>query len=318
MISLSFPLHGDELPAESVPALEHWWSGFWPLEWLPFISLVAGAVVYLVGVRVLRKRGDSWPFGRTLAFVVGGMGTLFLSTQGPLARLDTVLLWTHMVQHMIMTMIAPIFIALGAPVTLALRTLPQTLRGLLLRLLHSRFVKVITFPLVAGAIYVLNPWLLYFTGYYENTLTNSLLHNFNHLHFVMVGSIWIFALIGIDPMPRMGYPIRLLAVFVTLPFHAFLGVTIMNENTIIAREHYESLIRDWGPSVAEDQQLAGGLLWMAGDIVGLALFLVLMIQWSRSSDREAKRLDRELDRQEAISRGSQSHDSQGQDSQQLG
>ena len=318
MISLSFPLHGDELPAESVPALEHWWSGFWPLEWLPFVSLVAGAAVYLVGVRVLRKRGDSWPIGRTLAFVAGGMGTLFLSTQGPLARLDTVLLWTHMVQHMIMTMIAPIFIALGAPVTLALRTLPQNLRGLLLRPLHSRFVKVITFPLVAGAIYVLNPWLLYFTGYYENTLTNSLLHNFNHLHFVMVGSIWIFALIGLDPMPRMGYPIRLLAVFVTLPFHAFLGVTIMNENTSIARGYYESILRDWGPSVAEDQQLAGGLLWMAGDIVGLALFLVLMIQWSRSSDREAKRLDRELDRQEAISRGSQSHDSQGQDTQQLG
>jgi cytochrome c oxidase assembly factor CtaG len=288
---LSVPLHGDELPGDEVPALEHWWSGFWPPEWLPLITLILVAALYL------------W-------FVVGGVGSLFLAMQGPLAKLDTILLWTHMVQHMVMTMIAPIFIALGAPITLALRTLPQPSRGWLLKLLHSRFVKVITFPLVAGAIYVLNPWLLYFTGYYQATLTNPILHYFNHLHFVMVGSIWIFALIGIDPMPRMGYPIRMLAVFVTLPFHAFLGVTILNENTNIAREYYESIHRDWGPSVAADQQLAGGILWMAGDVVGLALFVVLMIQWARSSDREAKRIDRELDRQEAIARGSEIHDSE--------
>jgi putative copper resistance protein D len=119
----------------------------------------------------------------------------------------------------------------------------------------------------------------------------------------MVGSLWIFALIGIDPMPRMGYPIRMLAVFVTLPFHAFLGVTVLNENTNIAREYYESIVRDWGPTVAADQQLAGGIMWVTGDVVGLVLFLVLMIQWSRASDREARRFDRELDRQDAAQAG---------------
>ncbi len=289
------PLHGDEIGVQvPEPSLTDWL----PIEILPALALLATAVWYLNAVRVLNKRGDKWPINRTLFFVVGGLGTIFIATQGPLAKLDTVLLTTHMVQHMLLSMLAPVFMALGAPVTLALRTFPQKLRDLLLRLLHSWYVKVITFPLLAGLIYVLNPWLLYFTSYYELTLTNTLLHNLNHLHFVVVGSIWIWALIGIDPMPRLGFPIRMFAVFVTLPFHAFLGVTMMNTQSPIALEHYESVIRDWGPSIVEDQQIAGGLLWAAGDVVGLVIFLTLMVQWSKASDREAVRIDRDLDRQE--------------------
>jgi putative copper resistance protein D len=289
------PLHGDEIGVQvPEPSLTDWL----PIEILPALALLATAVWYLNAVRVLNKRGDKWPINRTLFFVVGGLGTIFIATQGPLAKLDTVLLTTHMVQHMLLSMLAPVFMALGAPVTLALRTFPQKLRDLLLRLLHSWYVKVITFPLLAGLIYVLNPWLLYFTSYYELTLTNTLLHNLNHLHFVVVGSIWIWALIGIDPMPRLGFPIRMFAVFVTLPFHAFLGVTMMNTQSPIALEHYESVIRDWGPGIVEDQQIAGGLLWAAGDVVGLVIFLTLMVQWSKASDREAVRIDRDLDRQE--------------------
>ncbi len=289
------PLHGDAHAAEvSQPNLTDWL----PLEVLPALALLIAAIWYLNAVRSLNKRGDKWPINRTLFFNLGGLGTIFIATQGPLARLDTVLLTTHMIQHMLLSMLAPVFLALGAPVTLALRTFPSKLRELLLRLLNSWYVKVITFPLFAGLIYILNPWLLYFTSYYEATLTNTILHNINHFHFVVVGSIWIWALIGIDPMPRLGYPIRMFAVFVTLPFHAFLGVTMMNTQTPIALKHYESVIRDWGPTIVEDQQMAGGLLWATGDVIGLIIFLTLMIQWSKASDREAVRVDRELDRQE--------------------
>jgi len=289
------PIHGDEHSTfVAQPSLTDWL----PLEVLPALALLAAAIWYLSAVRALTKRGDKWPINRTLFFNLGGLGTIFIATQGPLARLDSVLLTTHMVQHMLLSMLAPVFMALGAPVTLALRTSPMNLRNLLLKLLNSWFVKIVTFPLLAGLIYILNPWLLYFTSYYEHTLTNPLLHNFNHLHFVVVGSIWIWALIGIDPMPRMGYPIRMFAVFVTLPFHAFLGVTMMNTQSPIALEHYESVVRDWGPSIVEDQQMAGGLLWAAGDVVGLIIFLTLMIQWARASEREAVRVDRDLDRQE--------------------
>ncbi len=295
--------------AEPISALQpHISEMFWPLEVLPLVAVLAISGIYLWGVRRLKQRGDRWPIGRTFAFVLGGQGSILVVTQGPLAYLDTVLLWTHMAQHMILTMIAPIFLALGAPVTLALRTLPVRLRKALLWLLNSLWAKIVTFPLFAGLVFVLNPWILYYTGFYELTLTNPILHNLNHVHFLVVGSLWVWSLIGIDPMPRMGYPIRMLAVFVTLPFHAFLGLTMMNQQQPIAVHYYEELARSWGPTLLEDQQLAGGLMWVSGDFIGLLLFMVLMIQWSKASDREAVRVDRELDRQESLAQQSQAND----------
>lgn len=270
---------------------------WWPLEALPLLAVIVVSALYMLGVRKLQRENIHWPLGRTISFVVFGNGTLFIATQGPLAFLDTTLLSTHMVQHMLLSMIAPIFLALGAPITLLLRVTRGKVRKTIASVLHSRFVKVLSFPLFAGFIYIINPWLLYFTGYYEATLTNSLLHNFNHLHFIMVGSIWTWSLIGIDPMPRMGFGLRLFSIFVTLPFHAFLGLTIMNQSDGIARTYYESLNLEWGPGVIADQQIAGGLLWAAGDVIGLLLFLALAIQWSKDSEKEARRIDRDLDRQ---------------------
>jgi len=270
---------------------------WWPLETLPLLAVIGVSAVYMLGVRKLQRENIHWPLGRTISFVVFGNGTLFIATQGPLAFLDTTLLSTHMVQHMLLSMIAPIFLALGAPITLLLRVTRGKVRKTIASVLHSRFVKVLSFPLFAGFIYIINPWLLYFTGYYEATLTNSLLHNFNHLHFIMVGSIWTWSLIGIDPMPRMGFGLRLFSIFVTLPFHAFLGLTIMNQSDGLARTYYDSLNLEWGPGVIADQQIAGGLLWAAGDVIGLLLFLALAIQWSKDSEKEARRIDRDLDRQ---------------------
>lgn len=288
------PFHVEPIKPSEPPDLIAMW---WPLETLPLLAVIVVSALYMLGVRKLQRENIHWPLGRTISFVALGNGTLFIATQGPLAFLDTTLLSTHMVQHMLLSMIAPIFLALGAPITLLLRVTRGKVRKTIASVLHSRFVKVLSFPLFAGFIYIINPWLLYFTGYYEATLTNSLLHNFNHLHFIMVGSIWTWSLIGIDPMPRMGFGLRLFSIFVTLPFHAFLGLTIMNQSDGIARTYYESLNLEWGPGVIADQQIAGGLLWAAGDVIGLLLFLALAIQWSKDSEKEARRIDRDLDRQ---------------------
>jgi cytochrome c oxidase assembly factor CtaG len=291
-----FPFHGASGEIANPTDLSALWL---PFEIIPLVAVLLGSAIYLLGVWRLRKRGDHWPIGRTIAWVVGGMGSIFIATQGPLAALDTVLLWTHMVQHMILTMIAPIFLALGAPMTLALRTFPKAPRDLLLSFLHSRYAKFVTFPAFSGLLYIMNPWILYYTDLYEITLTNDFWHNANHFHFLAIGCLWVWSLIGIDPMPRMGYPMRLITTFITLPFHAFLGVTMMSGENLIARGYYESLERNWGPSIVEDQEIAGGLLWIAGDLVGLLFFIVLLIQWSKASGREAIRVDRDLDRQDA-------------------
>jgi len=272
----------------------------WTFEWLPALAVAVTALGYLAGVRRLRRRGDRWPVGRTVSFVGLGLGGTVLATQSFLATYDTTLFWVHMAQHMLLAMLVPIFLALGAPITLALRTLPARPRRLLLAVLHSRVAAVLTFPLVTGLIFVLNPFVLYFTGLYQATLENPLLHDWNHVHFVVVGALWYWPLLGIDPMPRrLPYGLRLLAAFAVLPFHAWLGVTVMASSTLIAGEFYADLGRSWGPSLAQDQQLAGGLLWSSGELVGLVVFAVLLVQWMRHSEREAVREDRRLDRLEA-------------------
>lgn len=277
-------------------------------EWEPAVLPVAGATVaaalYLVGVHRLRVRGDPWSRWRTVLFVGLGLGTLLLATTSALAVYDTTLLWVHMVQHMVLGMLTPVFLALGAPVTLALRVLPRQGRVALQAVLHSRLARVLTFPVVAGALFVATPFALYLTGWYDATLRNPLLHDLNHVHFVLVGALWFWPLLGLDPMPvRVPYPLRLLAVFATMPFHAFLGVAIMGASTLIAGDYYRELGRTWGPSPEKDQEIAGGVLWASGDLVALVVLGALFVQWARASEREAVREDRRLDRLEAARRG---------------
>jgi putative copper resistance protein D len=172
-----------------------------------------------------------------------------------------------------------------------------------LEVLHSRVARILSFPVVAGAIFIVTPVALYLTGWYEATLRNPLLHDLNHVHFVLVGCLWFWPILGLDPMPmRLPYPMRLLAVFVTMPFHAFLGITIMGASTVIAQDYYSQLGRTWGPSLARDQEIAGGVLWAAGDLVALLVLGALFVQWARASEREAVREDRRLDRLDAARR----------------
>jgi cytochrome c oxidase assembly factor CtaG len=271
----------------------------WSLEPLPLLAVLLVAGLYVLAVRRLRARSVPWPRWRTVSFLGLGLGSFLLATQSALAAYDTVLLSVHMVQHMVLSMITPVFLALGAPITLALRTLPARPRGWLRRLLHSGFARVVTFPPLAGAAFVATPFILYFSGWYEATLRNGLLHDLNHLHFVLVGCLWFWPLLSVDPMPRrLPYPLRMIAVFATLPFHAFLGVAIMSMTTLIAGEWYAEMGRTWGASLAADQRAAGGILWASGDLVGLVILGVLAVQWMRESEREARREDRRLDRLE--------------------
>jgi putative copper resistance protein D len=269
----------------------------WSLAPLPFVVTVWAAGLYLVGLRVLHRPGDLWPVGRTVAFGTG-LAAFYAATASGLAAYDTTLLSAHMAQHMILSMLVPLFLALGAPVTLALRTLPRTPRGWLLVVLHSRVAKVLTFAPLTLALYVLSPWALYFTHWYDATLHSTYQHEIMHLHLVLVGSLFFWPLLGIDPLPgRMAHPFRLLMMVLTLPFHAFLGVTIMGQTRLIGGDWYPDLQRTmtWLPDPAKDQNLAGGLLWASGDLIGLILFVVLFVQWLRASMAEARREDRRLD-----------------------
>ena len=287
------------------------------LEPVAFVLTVWIAGLYLLGVATLRRRGDRWSPGRTVAFVPVGMGLFWFATSSGLAAYDTTLLSVHMVQHMVLSMLVPLALALGAPVTLALRTLPSRPRRWLLVCLHSRVARVLSFPPLAFLLYVVSPWALYFTGWYDASLRSAYVHEMMHVHLVLVGSLFFWPLVGADPVPgRVGYPFRVLLAVLTLPFHAFLGVTIMGQTSLIAGEWYLALrdgpMGSWLPPAIDDQHLAGGILWGSGDLVGLVFFVVLFVQWVRSSVREAAREDRRLDLLEArAAREADAHDAEG-------
>ena len=288
------PAHGyDGLPALTPSSAV----AAWQADPVVISGLVLTAALYLWAATRLRRRGDAWPVGRDVAFLGGGLGTIALALLWWPGVYDDTLFWAHMVQHMALSMVAPVFLALGAPVTLLLRTLPARPRRSLTRALRSLPAKVVINPLVGFALLFGTPFVLYFTGLYELTLRNDVLHELLHVHFVLAGCVFFWPLLGIDPVPgRLPYPLRLILLFVTLPAHAWLGITIMSASTVLAGDYYRELARPWGPSLLHDQDIGGGLLWVTGDLVGLVIVAALLAQWVRADRREATRLDRTFDR----------------------
>jgi cytochrome c oxidase assembly factor CtaG len=265
------------------------------------IAIAAG--LYIAGLVVLYRRGDRWPVPRSLSFLLGGLGSIAIATMSALGTYDAVLLSVHMVQHMILMMVSPMFLALGAPVTLALRTLRPRPRTMLLAVLHSRVARVLTFAPLTLALFIATPFALYYSSFYELSLRSGFWHAFLHLHFLIIGGLLMWPLMGIDPVPgRISYPLRLLMVFLMLPFHAFLGISIMSSSTLIAESWYLAFNRTWPPSPLDDQYLAGGILWASGDALALLMLIALFAQWYAHSQREARREDRRLDRLESRER----------------
>jgi cytochrome c oxidase assembly factor CtaG len=269
------------------------------LDSLIAVFLLVAAAVYLYGVYRLRRRGDHWPPGRTVAFLLGGLGSIAAVTVTGVEAYDTTLLSIHMIQHMVLSMVGPIFLALGAPVTLALRTVHNRPRKALLRILHSRPVGILTYPLVAFGLFIANPFILYFTGAYSATLQHAWLHELVHVHFIVTGCLFFWPLLGLDPLPnRWPYPARALLMVLSVPFHTVLGLTIMQSKTLLGGDWYPNLNLSWSDPYS-DQVVAGGVLWAGGEIVSVTMLGILVVQWIRQSEREAKRIDRALDRAEA-------------------
>jgi putative copper resistance protein D len=273
------------------------------------VGLVVVAGLYLYGTHRLRARGDRWPVSRTALFLGPGLGSIAVVTLSGLHAYDTSSLSVHMIQHMVLSMVAPIFLALGAPVTLALRTLPRRGRRALIRVLHSRVARVLSFPLVAYALFVATPFALYFGDLYRVSLQNWLVHELLHAHFIAVGCLFFWPLLGLDPLPgRWPYPARALLMLLSTPFHAVLGLTVMQSTELLGGDWYPSLGLTWLDPWA-DQKVAGGILWAGGELVSVTMLAVLVAQWMRHADREAARIDRALDRLEASAAAGSASDS---------
>ncbi|MEU8760021.1 cytochrome c oxidase assembly protein [Streptomyces sp. NPDC048659] len=266
----------------------------------------AAGLLYAAGVRRLRARGDRWPPGRTVSWFLGLAVTVLASMSG-LAVYGKVMFSVHMGQHMILAMTVPILLVLGAPATLALRALPAAakdaapgIRELLLKLLHSTYVRVISHPAVAGALFIGSAFAVYYTPLFERLMRSHLGHLAMLTHFLAVGLLFFWVVIGVDPGPRRPPHLgRLFVLILTMPFHSWFSISLMSSTDLLAEGWWTTVGRAWGPSPADDQYNAGAIAWATGDIPVLITTVILAIQWVRSDAREARRIDRRIDRADA-------------------
>ncbi|MFD2353660.1 cytochrome c oxidase assembly protein [Nonomuraea ferruginea] len=250
-------------PISAANILSLWWFDL-------FFALLAAVLAGLYGAGVvrMRRRGDAWPWGRTASWFAG-VAILVFTTQSGVARYAKVMFDVHMIEHMTLAMIVPIFLVLGAPVTLALRALkPAARRGdrgpreWLMAILHSGYARVVTHPGIATAIFIASTYALYFTPLFEAAMEEHLGHILMILHFLVSGCLFFWVVIGVDPGPhQLPYVGRLLLLFVTMPFHAFFGIALMMTGTLIAPGWYEQLDRSWGGPLLQEQQNGGAIAW---------------------------------------------------------
>jgi putative copper resistance protein D len=228
----------------------------------------------------------------------GGVIAIAVATESPLAAEDTRLFSAHVMQHLLLSMAGPALLAMGAPLTLWLQAADRPLQVKLLRVLHSRPVRFITFPLVSWSIFVATLFILYFSPLYGLSLRNPLFHDFVHLHFIIAGFLFFAPVVAIDPHPhRLPHGARLLYVGLTLPAHAFLALALLSATTPLASDWYIATTGRTLDQVLSDQKLGASLMWVAGDMIAIFTVGVVMTQWARDDDRAAVREDRYLDQQ---------------------
>lgn len=275
----------------------------WRFDLILGTAAIVFAGLYLAGVWRLRKRGDAWPTGRIVAWLCGCAVLLFATSSG-IGRYMPAMFSMHMAAHMLLSMLVPVLLVLGAPVTLALRALPAARgddppgpREWLLAALHSRVSRFLTNPIVATIIFVSGFYGLYFGGIFDVAVTSHAAHVAMNLHFLLTGYLFYWVVIGVDPTPRPIPPIAKLAVvFGSLPLHAFFGVVLMGTKAVLAGDFYKSLQLPWHTDLLADQRLGGGIAWSAGEVPLVLVLIALFIQWRRTDQRTAVRLDRAADR----------------------
>ncbi|MCZ3386422.1 MAG: bifunctional copper resistance protein CopD/cytochrome c oxidase assembly protein [Actinomycetia bacterium] len=275
----------------------------WRLDLLVLAVLLAAGALYGRGLLRMHRRGDRWPVGRTIAWYAG-LAFVAFGTLSGLAAYGRTSFSLHMTQHMTLSMIAPLLLVLAAPITLALRALPAAgskqpagAREWLLAALHSPFGRVLTHPVTAFVLFITAPYVIYFSGIFELAMRDHWAHQLMYVHFVLVGFLFYESLIGLDPVPyRASHPMRMVAIFASLAFHAFFAVALMSGDAVIAATFYETLDRDWWPDLLEDQTSGASFAWAFGELPGILVLVVLLFQWSREDDRRARREDRQADR----------------------
>ena len=270
--------------------------------------LVLAVALYIKGVIILKKRGDAWPVGRTVAFALG-ISAIDFATSGGLGVYAMYSFEYHMIAHMTLGMIAPIGLVLGAPITLALRTLPQGRtstesgpRAILIALLHSRIGVLFTNPIIALALFDGSLFVLYFTDLFGTLMATHAGHLLMNVHFILAGFLFFMIIIGVDPSPRrIHHLVRIVILFAAMAIHAFFSISLLATTTLIDKGFYSSQNIPWlGTGILDDQRAGGSVSWAMGEIPIILALIATFILWMRDDAKETRRIDRNEERKAAM------------------
>ncbi len=302
--ALQLPTAGETLlgrPYPPAPTVANVLFGF-RLDVIFLVIGLVGAILYVVGVVRLRRRGDHWPWYRTALWLTG-LAIVVWATNAGIATYSDVSVGFHMVQHMTLAMLAPIPLVLAAPMTLALRAIrpsPSGGRGpreLILATLHSGPARVITNPIFVLFVYAGGIYALYLSPLFGALMGSHLGHIAMTAHFLLSGLLLAWVAIGIDPQPRpLPYWSRMILVLAAIVLHAFFAVAMMFTTSAIGAPWYTVVRPPWAIDPVTDSMQGGQIAWAGGEIPTILLLLIIAYQWSRSDDREAARRDRKVDR----------------------
>jgi cytochrome c oxidase assembly factor CtaG len=294
----------EQLLGRSMPDAPTWTSVVfgWQFEPVFLVGGLVAAAYYLVGVKRLHERGDHWPLGRTIAFLIG-IAAIMWTTNGGFAVYSPVSFSIHMMQHMLLSMIAPILLVLGTPITLALRAIPPAGGGRrgprewIVWGINSPLGKFVTHPIWVLLVFTVGLYGLYYTPLFSWLMGSHLGHLAMQVHFLAAGYLFAYVVLGLDPAPRKLPPwVRLLMLLVAIALHSFFAVPIMMSDVVFAGEWYSQVQPPWITDPLAETRLAGGIAWGIAEVPALMLMVVLGVQWARSDEREANRTDRQADR----------------------
>jgi cytochrome c oxidase assembly factor CtaG len=266
----------------------------WSIEPLVAIPLIVLALAWSSAIRRVNRAhpANQVPRIRSAAFY-GGLAAIAVALMSGIERYDTILFSVHMVQHILLTLVAAPLLVMSGPITLLLRlSSPEVRHRWILPVLHSRIVRSVSFPVVAWVLFAAVMWGTHFSPVFDAALENPLVHDLEHLAYLVTALLFWWPAVGVDPSPwRMSHPVRVLYVFLQMPQNTFLAVVLLNLDKVLY-PHYATLVRSWGPSALDDQRAAAGIMWLAGDTIFLAAILAIVVGWMRAEAHDAGRIDR--------------------------
>ncbi len=301
---LQLPTLGEDLigypypPAPTVRAVTLGWHPDW--VWLVAAALAVG--LYVSGYVSLRRRGDAWPVGRLVAWLLG-WGAVVWATCAGVGWYAPVSFALHMISHMVLAMLAPVLLVLGGPVTLALRVIPAAGGGQrgprewIIWGLRTPVARFVTHPAYALLVFTVGLYGLYYTDLYAWMMASHLGHLAMQVHFLAAGYLFYWVVIGVDAGPRtLPHSARLILLMASLVIHSFFAVPMMMTEAAMVPDWYAVVRPPWLTDPLADTHVAGAIAWGFGELPTLVVAVVLAVQWARSDEREARRRDRLADR----------------------